>query len=314
MRKRSWILIMISMLLIFITACNKENMEPEALVEQEIKIAIENAELSGTLLEADNEKALAIIVPGSGPTDRNGNSAVGLNTDAYKKLDMGLKENGISSFRYDKRGVGQSKAGFEGKEAESDYDDVINDLVKIIEHFEGKNIWLIGHSEGSTVSIIAAQKTEVQKVISLAGPGENIADIINWQIRENKANPPEIIEACDKIIEKLKNGEMVDEIPDYLMALFRPSVQPYLISWMKYEPAEEIAKLKCEVVVIQGDADIQVTIANAEKLGEASGVTPKILKGMNHVLVEVDGQQEQVESYSHPELPLHPELINSIVE
>ena len=67
-----------------------------------------NAFIDGTLLiPTDIEKPnLAIIVAGSGPTDRNGNQNL-LKNNSLKKLAEGLSKEGIATFRYDKRIVKQ---------------------------------------------------------------------------------------------------------------------------------------------------------------------------------------------------------------
>ena len=54
-----------------------------------------------------------------------------------------------------------------------------------------------------------------------------------------------------------------------LMTLFRPSVQPYLISWYRYNPQEVIAKLRQPVLILQGDKDVQVSEEDAKLLKQS---------------------------------------------
>ena len=104
-------------------------------------------------------------------------------------------------------------------------------------------------------------------------------------------------------------------MPPALAALYRPSVQPYLISWMKYVPAERIVALRVPVLVVQGTTDIQVGVDEAQALAKAKpDAALAIIPGMNHVLKEVpDDPQRQMASYGDPSLPLHPKLAPAIV-
>jgi len=93
-------------------------------------------------------------------------------------------------------------------------------------------------------------------------------------------------------------------------------VQPYLISWFRYDPAKSIAELKTPVLVVQGTTDLQVTVDDAKRLAAAN---PKaklvIIEGMNHVLKEVPPDRDkQMASYSDPNLRLAPEFLTGVVE
>ncbi len=104
------------------------------------------------------------------------------------------------------------------------------------------------------------------------------------------------------------------DVPPYLNALFRSSVQPYMISWLKYDPQLEIAKLEQPVLIIQGTTDLQVTQEDAERLAKAnSKAVKKIIPEMNHVLktVPLEGQ-ENIQSYNQPDLPINSELVQAI--
>ena len=88
-------------------------------------------------------------------------------------------------------------------------------------------IVVLGHSEGSLIGILAAQQTEADKFISVAGAGSNAADILRTQL---KAQPPAISEPGLAIIDGLAAGNMVEDVPPILASAFRASVQPYIIS------------------------------------------------------------------------------------
>ena len=291
-----------------------------SLYGDELEIRTEEVTISGTLVFPKTEKpvSVCIIVPGSGPIDRDGNSGFNLRADTYKLLAEGLAENGIAAFRYDKRGVGKSLPA-QFKEEDIRFETNVQDLKVIISHLKTlrkfKKIFLIGHSEGSLVSILCAKTEKVDGFISIAGVGKNSADLILEQIEKNSANPEALINSSKKIIEKLKIGKMEENVPPVLNSLFRKSVQPYLISWFKYEPKKEIAQLKIPVLVIQGGSDIQVGVENAQLLSSAKeGIELKVIEKMTHTLKEIDSPYEQMKTYIDTAYPISKDLVLAITE
>ncbi|HPF93610.1 MAG TPA: alpha/beta hydrolase, partial [Tenuifilaceae bacterium] len=99
-----------------------------------------------------------------------------------------------------------------------------------------------------------------------------------------------------------------------LYNLFRPSVQPYFINWLKYEPVEVLSTFEVPILIVQGTTDIQVSAENAELLSNAnSRAKLVIIDGMNHVLkqAEID-RTKNMSTYSNPNLPIVPELVEAI--
>ena len=284
--------------------------------EESVILKTNNDSIFGTYSIPELEKKIPIvlIIAGSGPTDRNGNNPMMAN-NALKMMADGLNSNGIASLRFDKRGIADSKNA-SVSETNLRFEDYINDvkawcaLIKKDKRFS--ELIILGHSEGSLIGMIASREKEVAKFISVAGAGFPAADILRLQLKEQ---PPLVLEMCAPIIEKLEHGETVNNAPEMLHTLFRPSVQPYLISWFKYNPQLEIAKLKIPVLIIQGTNDIQIRIEDAEKLSAANRSAKKILiEGMNHVLKasELD-RTKNIQTYSNSKLPLKEELIPEIV-
>jgi alpha-beta hydrolase superfamily lysophospholipase len=257
---------------------------------------------------------LVLIIAGSGPTDRNGNNAF-MTNNSLKMLAEGLKNDGISSLRFDKRGVGESiESGL--KEIDLRFEDYIQDVEEWIKLFNKddrfSNIIVLGHSEGSLIGMIASHKQKVNKFISIAGAGISAGNIIREQL---KNQPQIVLDESLPIIEKIEKGETVENVSQMLYSLFRPSVQPYMISWFKYDPQKEIAKLDIPILIIQGTTDIQVSISDADKLALGNKKSQKIIiEGMNHILKDADAnRQKNIETYSIPDLPLNKELIRIIV-
>ncbi|MFC2187894.1 alpha/beta hydrolase [Fulvivirgaceae bacterium LMO-SS25] len=280
--------------------------------EEAISIEYDSATLHGTLLNAAGGSSIAIlIIPGSGPTDRDGNSPLfqGKN-NSLKYLAEFMGEEGISSLRIDKRGIAQSQTG--AKEEDMSFEDYINDAAEWVKFLKTEKnfekVLIAGHSEGSLVGMIAVQRCEADGFISLAGGGFPLDEVIAKQL---EAQPPMVLEPSLAIMAKLKAGEMEEEVPQFLFSLFRPSVQPYLITLFKYDPAVEIAKLDMPVLIVQGGMDVQVDDPNGEVLKNALPSADYLYAPkMNHVLKTVEEKvlAKQLPVYGDPALPLDDDL------
>ena len=269
-------------------------------------------EVQGTLLspKGENQPPLAILIAGSGPTDRDGNQALFKN-NSLKYLAEGLAQKGIATFRYDKRVIAQINNATV-QEEKMTFEDEVNDALLVVNHFKDKykKIILIGHYEGSLIGLLVAQKVVVSKFVSISGAGNSSATLIEEQIGKNA---PQLKEESQKIISQLRKGELVENISPYLAPVFRKSVQPYLISWFKYEPAKEIAKLQIPILIVQGTNDLQVEDKEVQLLKEAQPKAQLLLiEGMNHVLKKVKTLEENQLSYLNPDLPISGELVEGI--
>lgn len=284
--------------------------------ESQIVAHTESGDLYGTLTIPSGVKKmpLAIIIPGSGPTDRNGNSPIAQN-NSLKFLASALADKKIASIRYDKKGIGQSKDAAKS-EIDMRFEDNAVDLQAWITLMRkdkrfGKII-LVGHSEGSLVALLAAGQADA--VVSIAGAGRPI-DII---LKEQLANIPENMkEGAFTVIDSLKMGHTVSKFDQRLFSIFRPSVQPYMISWMKYDPAAEIRKLSIPVLILQGDKDLQVAVQDAQLLSQSKPDARYVLiPDMNHVLKSIKSgdRNENYKSYNDPDLPLDKTLAKEIVK
>lgn len=285
--------------------------------EEEITLKTKTGDIKGSLLVPSNSEKVSVvlIISGSGPTDRNGNNP-NMTNNSLMMLANELKKNGIASLRFDKRGIGEStSSGMQ--ESDLRFENYVNDVKGWVDLLKESNkfskIIVLGHSEGSLIGMIASQKAEVEKFISVAGAGNSAGDIIREQL---KAQPAVVLNQSLPIIEKLENGEREENVPQMLYALFRPSVQPYMISWFKYDPQIEIAKLNKPVLIVQGTTDIQVSVSDADKLASANNKAQKqIIEGMNHILKEAEMDRlKNIQTYSMPDLPLKKPLTEIIVK
>ena len=267
----------------------------------------------GTLLLPNTiNNHVALIISGSGPTDRNGNQP-NLVNNSLKMLAESLYSHGIASLRYDKRAIAESKID-NLSESDIRFEHYVQDAAAWSTWLKGNdrfnNITIVGHSEGSLVGMLAANEVDIDKFVSLAGPGKSADKVIKEQLGSKRV----VSYFAFPLIDDLVQGKTVNP-PFFLKTLFRPTVQPYLISWFKYDPSVEIKKLKVPCLVIQGTTDIQVKVKDALLLANANKrVSLKIIEGMNHILKNTPlEQKENLKSYNRPDLPVNAELIREIV-
>ncbi len=173
-------------------------------------------------------------------------------------------------------------------------------------------IIIAGPSQEALVGLLAACKTKPDAYISIAGAGYNIADVIKKQLSEAL---PVIKKAAYQIVDSLQSGHKVSKVPIMLQALFRPSVQDFLISWMAYDPAKKLKSCKRPILIIQGDTDLQVSIDDAQRLHKFNSQSRLvILKGMNHILKRAPlDRAANLATYNQSNLPLDADLVFEIV-
>ncbi len=288
-------------------------------VEKNIILTTPTGDIHGVLLMPDVEQPcpLVIIIAGSGPTDMDGNTLGSeLQNNSLKMLAEGLAAEGIASLRYDKRGIGKSQAAMMSEE-QLRFEHYIDDAAAWADMFaydkRFSTIAIAGHSEGSLIGMVAAQKSKAVKAyISIAGCGRPAYEVIEEQL---KPQPEQVQREAAAINRELREGRTVEMVPSYLAALYRKSVQPYLISWYRYNPAKEIAKLRIPVLILQGDKDIQVGVDEAERLYAARMFSSyHIIRNMNHVLKHCESSEMmgQLDVYRNPTLPIKEELIEHI--
>ena len=285
--------------------------------ELNLTLKTKTGNIEGTLMypSAPIPVPVALIIAGSGPTDRNGNNPM-MTNNSLKMLATDLASIGIASLRYDKRGISQSKsAGLQ--ESELKFEIYVNDAVDWINLLKDdksfNQLVVIGHSEGSLIGMIASQNSKVDKFISIAGAGQTADNLIREQL---KAQPPMVMEQSAPILDELVKGNTVEYVPPFLNSLFRTSIQPYLISWFKYDPQKEIAKLEKPVLIIQGTTDIQVNVEDANRLHAAKPDSKlALIDGMNHIFKNADANPlTNMMTYRQPDLPLNGELVKVIGE
>ncbi|NJK39692.1 MAG: alpha/beta hydrolase [Oscillatoriales cyanobacterium RM2_1_1] len=283
----------------------------------EVQITTSTGTLYGTqIIPASNvPEPGVLIIAGSGPTDRNGNNPLAGQNNSLKLLAEELAGHGIAAIRYDKRGIGESSAaGIE--EVDLRFDTYVEDAALWIQQLQAdsrfSSVTVIGHSEGSLIGMLATQRTGADAFISIAGSAQTAPQVLRDQLRPRL--PEELWQQSEQILAALEQGNTVTSVPPELNTLYRSSVQPYLISWFRHTPSQEIRRLTVPVLIVQGTTDIQVPVSEAQALKMAKpDAELRIIEGMNHVLkaVPLDPEQQNA-SYSEPTLPVVPELVDGI--
>jgi uncharacterized protein len=276
--------------------------------------------LVGTLAlpEACAPIAVALIIPGSGGADRNGNAAKdGSGANMYALLAEALQARGIASVRYDKAGVGASASARPKREDDFRFefgaDDAARFVTKLRADRRFDRVVVVGHSEGALLGLLAAQQAKLDAYVSIAGPGRPVATVLREQIAA-QIDDAALLKTSNQIITSLEAGQTVAETPKALDALFRPSVQPYLISWMKYDPAQQMRQSQVKTLIVQGTTDIQVKVEDAKLLAAARpDARIAIVEGMNHALKTATlAAESQAKAYTNPALPLAEGLLDAL--
>jgi len=310
------------------TAAPQKQLElgpPPRMVGELVELKTETGTLYGIIDLPPNPGPWPVILlhPGSGPTDRDGNSRLSPTTiiknDSLKMLGRALAVRGIAVLRIDKRGVAaSSKAAIKEQDlrVETYGDDAAAWVALLRKDPRFIMVGISGHSEGTLIGLLAAKKEKVDALVCLCGLARPIQDVLRTQLKP--ALSKELFESADKIMIELAAGREVPQkdVPILLNSLFRPSVQPYLISEFKHDPAAILAKLDVPTLVVSGTTDVQVPVEDGKRLAESkTGVKHCIIQNMNHVLkqTEIKVKLEQLPIYSDPTIPLHPKLVDELV-
>ncbi|MDO7897624.1 alpha/beta hydrolase [Pseudomonas citrulli] len=283
------------------------------VLQRPISLDTGHGELFGSLLlpKSDKPVPVVLIISGSGPTDRDGNNPEGGRNDSLKRLAWLLARHDIASVRYDKRGVAASLAATPDERnlsVEAYVADAVAWSRKLAADPRMGPVILLGHSEGALIASLAAPQANAAAVISVSGSARPIDQLLRQQLASRLPVP--LMLRSNELLDSLKAGKPDANVPPALQVIFRPSVQPYLISLFRQDPAQAFAALKMPALIIQGSHDIQVSVDDAKQLKAAKpDAELALVEGMNHVLriVPMDVKQ-QLQSYKDPNRPLAAEL------
>lgn len=293
-------------------------------LEKGVAAAGPTGTLMGAMLTPSDigDPPVVLIIPGSGPTDKDGNSALGATAASYRLLAEAMVDQGVASVRIDKRGLFDSAGAAQdpNKVTIADYARDVEAWAEALKPATGAAcIWLLGHSEGALVAAAAAaeRSQDICGVVLVAGAGRPLGQVLREQLRANPANRPELDQAL-AAIDKLEAGQRVDVtgMTPALQRLFHPAVQGFLINAMSYDPPTLIRRYDGPVLVVQGANDLQISMADAERLAAARpGVKLVKVPGANHVLKEAPADRAaNLATYTDPLKPVAPGIVDAIVD
>ena len=294
------------------------SIDPE-LTESPVLVKTLTGSVSGSLVIPKNVSGkipVVLIIADSGPTDRDGNNAkAGINGNTYKLLANDLGKNGIATLRYDKRLVGESVSSI--KESQLSMEDYSDDAVSMIDLLKDdprfSKIILFGHGEGMLVSMIAMNDEPIKALIAAEGPGEQADKMLTEEMKSKAA----FLSAEFKtILDSLRKGKTTDNVDPELYFIASPSKQHFLMSLCRLVPQRGMKRIKFPVLIIQGTTDLTISVENGEKLKKAKSDAVYLqIAGMNHILKAAPANPDQnMATYSKPDLPLKPELVTGIVD
>jgi pimeloyl-ACP methyl ester carboxylesterase len=296
-----------------------------AAAQQPSEIAIGPAgrELRGTLLRPATPAPAAepvLILAGSGPTDRDGNNPAGITAQPYRLLAEALAGRGIASLRVDKRGIaGSGAAGRPETELRVGHfaDDAHSWAAELRRRTGARCVWLLGHSEGTLHALLAAQQPRnLCGLILVSTVGRKLGDIIRQQL--DSPGNVSVRDEARRILAELEAGRSVpaEGMNPALAPLFRPSVQPFVMSMLAADPPALARAYPGPILVVQGTTDLQTRPADAEAIGAARpGIAVRIVEGMNHVLKTAPADPAaNAATYSNSSLPLAPGLVETVAE
>ena len=279
--------------------------------------------LEGTLAVPRHRPApvpVAVIIAGSGPTDRNGNSHLGpglvYRNNSLGQLAWQLAEQGIASMRYDKR-VLPATRGHVDLTRET-FDNFAGDAAAAAQSLERyprfSQVVFLGHSEGAGLAVRAANNgAPVRGVALLAGLGRPFLRVIRSQLSAQLDSAALLI--YDSAMVRYLRGDSTGPLPSGLEPLFQPAHREYIRTSALYDPPAELARLEVPVLIVQGSTDIQVSLEDARALHAAvPAATLVIIDGANHVFKPVrdTSQAGQLPSYTDPGLAIVPQLAATI--
>jgi acetyl esterase/lipase len=293
--------------------------------------------------DTDGSSPAALIISGSGATDRDGNSS-GLPLGTNRNLAITLAEAGIPSLRYDKVGSGETGLGSHTDPSTVDYSLYLQEAKDAADYLaqqpgvDPSKIILVGHSEGALFALALADEltkagTPPAGLILAAPLSIRYLDLITEQLstqltaavdggQMGEDAAAEISDELASIVDSIRTtGELPETIEDPSLAqLFNAGTASFLSSIDPIDPAELAAGLPADlpVLVLLGAKDAQVTGDQVRHLldgFDAAGndnVTFVALPKADHTLRIIEGEADPAVDYTNPDLEFSPQAVSAI--
>jgi alpha-beta hydrolase superfamily lysophospholipase len=278
---------------------------------QEAKINVGPIDAVLTVPPGVEQPPVALIIAGSGTTDHDGNGPQ-FKPATLKKLSEQLVAHKIATLRYDKRGAGGWKSEF-GKPEDFRFKDFVDDAASLVNYLRSSGkfskITVIGHSEGGLVGILTARRVPIDRLVLLVAAARKQGDLVKSQLE--KTVPADVYAPIAKAIDDIMAGQIVDPAPPGLS--IAPAMQPGIASAFNEDPIEPLKQITQPTLIIGGGRDRQVARVDYAALSAASPVAKALwLPDMNHVLVDVTDEADDIKAYNDAARPLDPVMIDTV--
>jgi pimeloyl-ACP methyl ester carboxylesterase len=277
--------------------------------ESSIKVGAVDAVL--TVPPGVERPPVALLIAGSGSTDRDGNGPQ-IRPATLRKLSDQLVARNIATLRYDKRGAGGWKPEF-GRPEDFRFKDYADDAVALTNYLRegGKfsRVALVGHSEGGLVAILAAQRVGIDRLVLLVTSARRQGDLLKAQLEKKLA--PDVFAPIAKAVDAIMAGQIVDPPPPGLS--IPPAMQPGIASAFVEDPIDPLKKIVTPTLIVGGGRDRQVARLDFMALSTASPAAKTLwLPDMNHVLNDVTNDADDLAAYTQSDRPLDADLIEAV--
>ncbi|MGD0847396.1 alpha/beta hydrolase family protein [Bradyrhizobium sp.] len=254
---------------------------------------------------------VVLLIAGSGSTDHDGNGPQ-VKPATLKKLSEQLVARKIATLRYDKRGAGGWKPEF-GRPEDFRFKDFVEDATALVNYLRSSGkfsrIVVAGHSEGGLVAILTARRVPIDRLVLLVTAARRQGDLVKAQLEKKLS--PDRLEPIVKAIDAMMAGQIVDPPPQGLA--IAPSMQPGIASAFTEDPIDPLKLIERPTLIVGGGRDRQVARLDFIALSAASPLAKTLwLPEMNHVLVDVTDEDDDLAAYNQPERALDPVLIDSV--
>lgn len=279
---------------------------------EEAKIRVGNIDAVLTTPPDVEHPPVALLIAGSGSTDHDGNGPQ-VKPATLKKLSEQLAARKIATLRYDKRGAGGWKPEF-GRPEDFRFKDYVDDAAALVSYLRSSGkfprLVLVGHSEGGLVAILTARRVPIDRLVLLVTAARRQGDLLKAQL-ERKQIPPDVLQPILKAIDTIMSGQIVDPPPPGLA--IAPSMQPGIASAFTEDPVDPLKLIARPTLIVGGGRDRQVARLDFMALAAAAPLAKTLWRPeMNHVLVDVDNEDDDLAAYNQPERTLDAGLIDSV--
>jgi dipeptidyl aminopeptidase/acylaminoacyl peptidase len=287
---------------------------PERFAERDITVGAPPLALKGKLTVPNGAGPFPalVLVHGSGSTDEN--ESVGA-IAPFHDLAVGLGSRGVAVLRYQKRSFAHPQA-FKPPARYTVREETIDDahaavaLLAATEKINRRRIFVLGHSLGGMLAPrIAEHEPRVAGLVILAGSTRPLEEIVVEQMKAR--GTPDEVKAAEASLRRVRDPKLApgDDV-DFLGQMLPAT---YFLNLRGYAPAELAARLDVPLLVLHGDRDIQVSLADFEGWRRALAARPrarlKRYPTLTHLFVEGAGTVADYEKPSH----VAPEVIDDIL-